>query len=624
MKLSYNKKAKDPIYYIQVGIRNGKKTTTKNVCRIGKHSELLEITDDPLAYAKQKVAEYNEKAENNNDVNMEVTIDFADKIMYTDAPASDTTLKLIGHMYFEKMYNDMKMERFFNSITETRKFTFDPNIVNSFLAYSRILHPGSKLETTKKFSRFYDGPELEYQHVLRTMDLLENNFEEYIAYLYKASNNIVKRDTSVCYYDCTNFYCEAETNDEDYVDEVTGEILPGIRKYGFSKDHKPNPLVEMGLFMDAKGIPLSMCIKPGNTNEQSTAVPLEKELVKTLGEGKSDFIYCADAGLGSYHIRNFNSMGGRRFVITQSIKKLSEPMQQAVFNDFDYRRLSTDEAATIEEMKSFDRKDEKNKSLYNDRIYKVINANTLYDVGLYEEKRLKNGKIKRVKSFATLKQKVIITFSRKSMEYQRYIRNNQVERAKKILEEKNSDEYRKGPNDVTRFIKKEKGKKDKYIIDEEKIKEEEKYDGFYAIATNIYDKPIKEILEINEQRYKIEDCFRILKTNFSSRPYYHHARPRVIAHFMICYTALLLYRMLEHKVKKFDEHITALNIIDTLQVMQVANCQDMFYMSTFTGSKTLTALEAVIPMGLDRKFYKPKELNKKSKKNFQSTIIYNK
>lgn len=624
MKLYYSRTAKDPIYYIQVGIRNGKKTTTKNVCRIGKHSELLEITDDPLEYAKQKVAEYNENAKKNNDVNMEVTIDFADKIKASDASVSDTTLKLIGHMYLEKLYNDMKMDRFFSSVTENRRFSYDPNTVNAFLAYSRILHPDSKLGTAEKLSRFYDDPGLEYQHIIRTMDLLEEHFDEYIEYLYKASDRIIKRDTSVCYYDCTNFYCEAESNDEDYVDEVTGEIFPGMRKYGFAKDHKPNPLVEMGLFMDADGIPLSMCIKPGNTNEQTTAIPLEKELVKTLGEGKNNFIYCADAGLGSYHIRNFNSMGGRRFVITQSIKKLSEPLQQAVFNDFDYRRVSTNKAFTIEEMKAFDRNDEKNRNLYDDRIYKVIDADTLYDVGLYEEKTLKNGKTRKVKSFATLRQRVIITFSRKSMEYQRNIRNKQVERAKKILKEKNSDEYRKGPNDVTRFIKKKEDAKDTYIIDEEKIKEEEKYDGFYAIATNIYDKSVAEILAINEQRYKVEDCFRILKTNFSSRPYFHSKRPRIIAHFMICYTALLLYRMLEYKVRKFDRHITTLNIIETLQVMQVANCQDMFYMSTFTGSKTLTALEAVIPMGLNRKYYRPKELNKKCKKNFMSEIKYNK
>jgi hypothetical protein len=213
--------------------------------------------------------------------------------------------------------------------------------------------------------------------------------------------------------------------------------------------------------------------------------------------------------------------------------------------------------------------------LYEDKAYKTIEADTLLDVGLFEEKPLKNGNTRKVKSKAILKQHVIITFSRKSMEYQRYIRNRQIERAKKIIEKMDPDEYKRGPNDVTRFIKKSGSTKDKYELDLEKIAQEEKYDGFYAIATNLDDKA-KDILAINEQRYQIEDCFRILKTDFASRPYFHRTRKRIIAHFMICYTALLIYRLLEVKLNRFDKnmHFTTRNIIETLQNMQVANIGD--------------------------------------------------
>lgn len=368
--------------------------------------------------------------------------------------------------------------------------------------------------------------------------------------------------------------------------------------------------------MDTNGIPISMCIAPGNTNEQKTAIPLEKELVKMFGEEKSKFIYCADAGLSSYHIRNFNSMGGRAFVVTQSVKKLSDVLKQAVFNDCDYRLLSNDSPVSIEALKTFDRRDEKNRFLYEDKAYKIIEANTLLDVGLFEEKVLNNGKTKKVKSKAALKQRVIITFSRKSMEYQRFIRNRQIERAKKILEKMDPDEYKKGPNDVTRFIKKAEHSKDKYELDLEKIKEEEKYDGFYAIATNL-DDCVKDILAINEQRYQIEDCFRILKTDFASRPYFHRTRERIIAHFMICYTALLIFRLLEVKLSRFDKdmHLSRRNIIETLQNMQVANISDLCYAAQYTGSKTLTALEGVFALGLDKQYYLPKELNKKCRKN---------
>jgi len=617
MKLNYDKKSKDPTYFIQVGIRNGKKVTTKNIARIGKHSELLKITDDPLAYAKEQVAKYNEEAKKNNKVGMEIHLDFTQKIKATDAVVSESTLKNIGYLYLQRLYYQLELDKFFNNITKDRRITFNTDLVNRFMTYSRILDPDSKLGSYEKLNTFYEEPEFDYQHIPRTMDLIYEHYNEYIEHLFKASEKIYKRNTAVCYYDCTNFYCEAESQDPDYVDEVTGEVFTGLRQFGYSKDHKPNPLVEMGLFMDANGIPISMCIAPGNTNEQTTVIPLEKELIKMLGEEKRKFIYCADAGLGSYHIRNFNSMGGRAFVITQSVKKLSDVLKQAVFNDCDYRLLSNDSPVSIEMLKSFDKKDEKNRFLYDDKAYKIIEANTLLDVGLYEEKILNNGKTKKVKSKATLKQHVIIIFSRKSMEYQRFIRNRQIERAKKLLEKMDPNEYKKGPNDVTRFIKKVKKSEDKYELDLEKITEEEKYDGFYAIATNLDDN-VNDILAINEQRYKIEDCFRILKTDFASRPYYHHVRERIIAHFMICYTALLIFRLLEVKLNKFDKsmHFTARNIIETLQNMKVANISDLCYSAQYTGSRTLSALEGVFDLGLDKQYYLPKELNKKCRKNF--------
>jgi len=621
MKLWYDRKSKDPTYFVQLGVRNGKKVTTKNIAIIGKHSELLRITDDPLDYAKEQVAKYNEEAKKNNKADMEVRLDFAEKIKSTGEAVSASTSKYIGYLYLQRLYYQLEIDKFFNDVTRGRKLCFNPDLVNRFMTYSRILAPDSKLGSFEKLNTFYEEPVFDYQHIMRTMDLMYEHYNEYIEYLFKASGKIIKRNTAVCYYDCTNYYCEAESQDPDYVDEVTGEVFTGLRQYGFSKDHKPNPLVEMGLFMDTNGIPISMCIAPGNTNEQATAIPLEKELVKMFGEEKSKFIYCADAGLSSYHIRNFNSMGGRAFVVTQSVKKLSDVLKQAVFNDCDYRLLSNDSPISIEALKTFDKKDEKNRFLYEDKAYKIIEANTLLDVGLFEEKVLNNGETKKVKSKAALKQRVIITFSRKSMEYQRFIRNRQIERAKKILEKMDPDEYKKGPNDVTRFIKKAGHSKGKYELDLEKIKEEEKYDGFYAIATNL-DDCVKDILAINEQRYQIEDCFRILKTDFVSRPYFHYTRKRIIAHFMICYTALLIFRLLEVKLNRFDKsiHLSERNIIETLQNMQVANISDLFYAAQYTGSKTLTVLEGVFALGLNKQYYLPKELNKKCRKNFIDTI----
>lgn len=615
MKLNYDRKSKDPTYFVQKGYRNGKKTTTKNIARIGKHSELLKITDDPLAYAKEQVALYNDE-EKSSRITMEVKIDFEEKIKINKDLVSSSTNLNIGYLYLQRLYHELEIGSFFQQISASSKITFEPNTVNRFLTFARVLYPDSKLGTHQHLNHYYEKPSFSYNHIMRTMDLLAEHYDDYLAHLFNKSQNTVKRNTSVCYYDCSNYYFEIESPDEDYVDEVTGETIKGFRKYGISKQHQPAPLVEMGLFMDSDGIPLAMCLTSGSDNEQTTAIPLEKKLTAML-KGKK-LVYCADAGLGSLNIRNFNSMGGRAFIVTQSIKKLSGTLKTAVFNDADYKLLSCDNAVSIADLKSFDKNAPDNNGLYNDKAYKIINADKAMDLGFYEEKTLKNGRTRKVKSKAVIQQKIIITFSRKMMEYQRFIRNSQIERAKTLLKNLDPETYKKGPNDVTRFIKRNSSTKsgekatDRYILNQDVIDEEEKYDGYYAAATNL-DDSAKDIIEVSSKRYKIEDCFRVMKSNFGARPVFHQTREHITAHFMICYTALLIYRLLEKKLDMNKTHFTVENIIETLQNMEVANLEDVCYMSTYTCSQVCTALNAVFNLGLDKKYYQPKELNKKIK-----------
>ena len=350
MKLSYDKKSKNPTYFIQEGIRNGKKTTTRNVHRIGKHLELLAITPDPLAYAKRKVEEYNEEHKAGK-IGMSFEVDFNEKLTYTGDIASKSSSLNVGYFILQKIYHDLKLQDFFREIQDNSKVSFDCNTINRFLTYARILDPRSKLGTFDRLDTYYEQPSFEYQHILRFMNILQKNYDAYLEHLFLNSGNIVQRNTSVCYFDCTNYYFESENEDDEYVDKVTGEVLKGLRKYGPSKEHRPNPIVQMGLFMDGDGIPISMCINSGSDNEQICAVPLEQKIVKMF-KGKR-FIYCADAGLGSLDIRKFNSMGGRAFIVTQSIKKLSDKLQEAVFSDCDYRKLSDNSTITIKHMKEF-------------------------------------------------------------------------------------------------------------------------------------------------------------------------------------------------------------------------------------------------------------------------------
>ena len=616
MKLYYDKRLSDPTYYAQQGFRNGKKTTTRNVKNFGKHSELLKITDDPIAYVKAEIDKMNAEYRSGR-LQIELTCDFNERVKKTDREASQSTAVNTGYFFLQHIIGQLNLKDFFTKITADRKMTFNCYDINRFLTYARILDPRSKYGTWDRLDSYYEKPDFAYQHIMRFMDVLEEHYDDYLTWLYKQSSNVVPRQTSVMYYDCTNFYFETEKADDEYVDPVTGEILTGLRQYGYSKEHRPNPIVEMGLFMDQRGIPVSMCLHPGNTSEQLTAVPLEREIVKML-EG-AQFVYCSDAGLGSYNIRKFNSLGGRAFIVTQSIKKLSNVLKEAIFEGGDYKLLSDDSPVSIAQMKEFDRFKEENLPLYNDFAYNVIPADHAVDLGLYEEKVCKNGKVKCVKASGILKQRLIVTFSRKMMEYQRAVRNRQIERARKLLVTNDPEEIKKGPNDVKRFMKRiaqtKSGEKASvsFVIDEEKIAEEEKYDGFYAVATNL-DDDAKQVLAISKKRYQIEDCFRIMKTNFSGRPVNHRTPDRIKAHFLICYTALLVYRLLEVKLNDQGTHITTDDLISTLKNMSVVNVHDVHYMALYEGSKALDALTQFTGMVLDRLHYRPKELNQMLKK----------
>ena len=625
IKLTITKSKSDKYYYAQMSVRKGKKVSSETIEVIGKHSELLNITDNPEEYAKARVEQLDQQYRNAR-APLNYAVDFSKKIDDSDTTVSKSTVRNTGYFFLQDIMSKLVLRKYFSQLAADSKIQYDPYTVFRFLTYDRILFPRSKLQTWEHLDNYYENPDFGYHDILRFMDILSNDFDGFISYLFEQSNNLVTRDLSVCYYDCTNFYFEVEKADEEYIDEVTGEIIRGLREYGFSKEHRPNPIVQMGLFMDGDGIPLSMCLHSGSTNEQLTAIPVEKKIVEMF-KGKK-FIYCADAGLGSFDIRKYNSFGDRAFIITQSIKKLSEQMQEAVFDNTDYRLLSNNQPVTIESMKSFDRKAEENKYLYNDKAYKVIIADhSVILNGFYDEKQLKNGNSKQVKSKVTIPQSLIITFSRKQFEYQRAIRNRQIERAKKLLAEaKDPEEVKKGPNDIRRFIKRKKTKteenltaQDLYEINNERISNEEKYDGFYAIATNLdvldsslcARKPeVLKVLSIMANRNKVEDDFRIMKTNFDARPVRHWLPPRIQAHFMICYAALLIHRLLE---KLMDDaspnHFTINDLIETLRNINIAPTDKKFCTALYTNSRILSTLQTVSNIHLDMQHYRPKDLD---------------
>ena len=636
IKLTKIKKNGEIYYYAQMSIRDGKRVSSRTIKKIGKHSELLKITSDPESYALAEIKKIDAEYKDENGV-MDLSIRIGEVLEETDEDISRTESIGIGYFYIQYILGNLKLKKFCSTITENKRIQYNPFDVHRFLIYSRVLSPGSKWHMWNNLYQYYEKPVFGYQDILRYMDVLAEHYDDYLEYLFDQTGNLVNLDMETCYYDCTNFYSECEREDEDYIDEVTGEIIRGLRKYGPSKEHRPNPIVEMGIFMDGHGIPLTMGIHSGSTNEQITAIPLERKLVKMF-DGKP-FIYCADAGLGSEGIRLYNSMSNRAFVVTQSLKKLDSTLKGAVFDKSDYYLVSDNKPVDVEELKSFDKMNESNRKLYEDKAYKVIPADKLIELdGVKDTKHFKNGNTKQVPAKATLKQYLLVTFSRKQFEYQRSVRNRQIERARRMLaNSEDPEEFKKGNNDIRRFIRLKPDVKSKafpvgaraadvYEIADEKIAEEEKYDGYYGIATNITiadsrDNPIfnevNRVLKIMSGRYRIEEDFRIMKTDFCARPYYHRLPSRITAHFLLCYSALLVHRILETLLKtKLDKHFTIENILQTLRALQVSLCENKLYIANYTYGHIMAALDEVTGINLNRKNYLPKQLDRKIKKMF--------
>lgn len=438
----------------------------------------------------------------------------------------------VGYLFLQDIYYKLKLDKICNKIAEQYQFKFDLNEILSKLIYSRVLFPASKLKTLELSKRLLEQPTFDYQHIERALPVLCDNMDFIQSELYKNSNEYMERNNKILYYDCTNYYFEIEEEN-------------GLRQYGKSKENRPNPIVQMGLFIDGNGLPLAFDLTPGNTNEQTTLQPLEKKIIKDFEF--SEFVVCTDAGLASNANRKFNNINNRKFVTTQSIKKLKKYLKDEALDLTKGWKLSgSSKTYNISKLRT----DEKLIEKYRDKTF-------------YKERWIKED---------GLAQRLIITYCVKYQEYQKNIRNNQINRAKKIIAS-NPDKLKKPKtNDPKRFIKTlnvtkdgELAEKSIYAINQSVIDEEGKYDGLYAVCTNLED-PVEDIIKVNHRRWEIEESFRIMKTDFKSRPVFHSKDEMIKAHFLTCFLALVVFRYVE---KKLDEKYTAPEIIDTLRDMNL-------------------------------------------------------
>lgn len=572
MNLHISKSKNSESFYVAKSyVKANGSTTSAIVRKLGTLDKLLlehgPTRDDVIAWAKNEVKMETEKfKEERQTKTVQITF-HADRQMDYDQQKFFRG----GYLFLQSIYYSLQLNKICRKLKNKYKFQYDINAVLSDLVYARVLEPASKRSSLKIASEFLERPSYELHDIYRALDVLGHECDLIQSEVYKNSNFMINRNDKVLYYDCSNYYFEIEQEDGD-------------KKYGKSKEHRPNPIIQMGLFMDGDGIPLAFSTFPGNANEQTSLKPLEKKVLDEFGCQK--FIYCSDAGLASEEIRSFNHMGQRAFIVTQSIKKLPAEEKAWALDLKGFKRVSDDMPVDISEIPEDDT------SLY-------------YKDEPYTTKKLH--------------QRLIITYSPKYALYQKTIRNKQVERAEKMVGTGKPKKNRKNPNDPTRFIGTVATTKDgktadiHSYLDKDKIESEAQYDGLYAVCTDLLDDDVCDILKVSEGRWQIEECFRIMKTDFSARPVYLQDENRIKAHFLICFLALLFYRLLE---RKMDNKYTCETILETLKAMNFAEIQEQGFMPLYKREKITDDLHDVCNFRTDYQFItksQMKTIQKKSK-----------
>ena len=535
----------DAILYYAVSIRKGKKTTSKNVRRIGRLSELKKEYTDPIAHFRAEAKRLTDegRSESSFEIPANLMLD----------PMKKRRV-MLGYIFPQSVYYSLGLDMVMRGIRNESKATYDFNRIMRDLIIGRVLSPLSKSSTYEKAFSFPESPDYDLQHVYRSLSLMAKSFDLIEEKAFKGMKKYADVDTSVTYYDCTNFYFEIEEED-------------GFRTYGKSKENRPNPIVQMGLFLDRNGLPISMCINPGRTNEQKTMIPLEKLMTERFGIEK--FVVCADCGLSGKRNLRFNSTENHGFVVTKSLKKVSEDVRARLMGDGGWKRFG-DASGRLYSLKEI-RED----------------AN-LRDVIFYHDERFAMGS-------DGFEERIVTTYCGRLREYQRSVRERQLQRAMELVRQ---GKIRKGvnQNDVRRFIvvdsvteNGEVAEKKVFSIDRERFEEESEYDGFYAVTTDLDDDP-GEIIRINRGRWEIEESFRIMKSDFDGRPVFVSREDRIRAHFLTCYLAFMIFRIIEQKLNKGDVRYTDPEILRTLRDYEAIDAEN-FYVGAMEG-KAVRALES--------------------------------
>ena len=574
MRVTTSKSKNSESFYITQSYTNAQgKSTSKTIRKLGTLAELSKRLhtdrDGVLAWANEQARLETARYKSEKEDALVMVPFHSNKLMDYHKQKLFTG----GYLFLQSVYYGLKMDSICRKIKSRYKFEYDLNAILSDLIYTRVLVPSSKSSSLRTAEQFLEPPTYRLHDVYRALSVLAREMDFIQAEVYKNSFFLGSRNDRILYYDCTNYYFEIEQEDGD-------------KKYGKSKEHRPNPIIQMGLFTDGDGLPLAFSLFPGNKNEQKSLKPLETKILQQFGCEK--FIYCSDAGLASEDNRAFNHMGQRSFIVTQSIKKLPAEDRTWALSRSGFKHLSDDASVDITKLSE----DDKDQLYYKDEPFTT----------------------------KKLHQRLIITYSPKYAAYQKAVRAEQIARAEKMVSNGTLKKQRKNPNDPARFVNKiaatEEGEKAKihYYLDLDKIAEEEMYDGLYAVCTDLLDDDVADILKVSEGRWQIEDCFRTMKTDFEARPVYLTREDRIKAHFLTCFLSLLHFRLLKRSLK--DAYTTE-QLLQTLRNIKFADVEEQGFMPVYERQKITDDLHETCGFRTDYQFIterKMKGIQKKSKR----------
>lgn len=568
MKLTFSKSKNSTSLYIQKSFRKNGKSTSKIVRKLGTMEELLpqhnNSEEEVIAWGKRIAKKMTEEEKRDKDV---VLISLSQSKLLE--PMKQTSYNG-GYLFLQDIFHSLKLDKICRDIQDEYKFEYDLADVLSRLIYSRIIYPSSKLSTFEDSKNFIEQPTFELHDIYRSLDVLAEKCDTIQEFLYENSKKVVNRNTSVLYYDCTNYFFEIE--------EERGNC-----RYGKCKEHRPLPIIQMGLLMDGNGFPLSFVIFPGNENEQPSLIPVEKKIIKDFGITK--FVVCTDAGLASKENREFNIQKNCSYIVTQSLKKVKKHIKEWALNPEGWSKGDST-------------------GLDISSVMKVVDDGETFEDGIWYKERWinENG----------IEQRIIVSFSPKYRAYQRYIRSRQIERARKSAES-NKKTTTRNPNSPSRFLDEvrytdngEVADNVEVVVNDGRIAEEEKYDGFYAVCTTLEDN-IKDIIEVNKRRWEIEESFKIMKSEFKARPVYLQKDNRIEAHFLTCFIALMFIRILEDRT---GNKLTIEELIDTLRGYNFYHYEGSGYVPTYTRNDATDILHEAFEFRTDYQINGEKNMKK--------------